>query len=154
MASSLAFNPAVARSSPMYSTIRSSQAEGPLRRPSVPVREATPPLSARPSPPEAPPSPAPPSPSSPPSPSPSSFVTVEFQRQRAKELQQYFQDLKAEQQAAEGRIFGWSVKNEIGNGRWAMFGIAVGLLTEYATGSDFVDQMKIIISNLGIADLE
>ena len=38
--------------------------------------------------------------------------------------------------------------------RWAMFGIAVGLLTEYATGSDFVDQLKIIVSNLGIADLE
>jgi hypothetical protein len=35
-----------------------------------------------------------------------------------------------------------------------MFGIAVGLLTEYATGSDFVDQLKIIVSNLGIADLE
>lgn len=79
---------------------------------------------------------------------------MEFQRQRAKELQEYFQDCKYERQAAEGRIFGWSVKNEIGNGRWAMFGVAVGLLTEYATGSDFVDQLKIIISNLGIADLE
>ncbi|KAI5072282.1 hypothetical protein GOP47_0012954 [Adiantum capillus-veneris] len=152
MASSLAFNPAGVRSSPIYSTIRSSQAEGPLRRPSVPVREATPPLSARPSPPDAPPSPTTPAPA--PAPAPSSFVTVEYQRQRARELQQYFQDRKAERQAAEGRIFGWSVKNEIGNGRWAMFGVAVGLLTEYATGSDFVDQMKIIISNLGIADLE
>ncbi|KAH7420366.1 hypothetical protein KP509_13G004200 [Ceratopteris richardii] len=152
--SSLAFNPSIqvaARSSPIYSTIRSSQAEGPLRRPSVPVREATPPTSARPSPTESPP-PPPPSSASPPS--ASSFVTVEFQRQRAKELQQYFQDRKFEQQAVEGRIFGWSSKNEIGNGRWAMFGIAVGLLTEYATGSDFVDQLKIIISNLGIADLE
>ena len=38
--------------------------------------------------------------------------------------------------------------------RWAMFGIAVGLLTGYATGTDFVDQLKIIVSNLGIADLE
>eukprot|EP00250_Pteridium_aquilinum_P019198 c2433_g1_i1 orf=114-578(+) len=154
MASSLAFNPAmqaVTRSSPIYSTIRSSQAEGPIRRPSVPVREATPPV--RPSPPEAPPPPSP-SPLPPLSPSPSSFVTIEFQRQRAKELKEYFQDRKFEEQAAEGRIFGWSVKNEIGNGRWAMFGIAVGLLTEYATGADFVEQMKIIISNLGIADLE
>jgi hypothetical protein len=28
------------------------------------------------------------------------------------------------------------------------------LLTEYATGSSFVEQLKIIISNLGIADLD
>ncbi|CAL5384222.1 unnamed protein product [Camellia sinensis] len=27
--------------------------------------------------------------------------------------------------------------------RWAMFGFAVGMLTEYATGSDFVDQFSI-----------
>lgn len=38
--------------------------------------------------------------------------------------------------------------------RWVMFGLAVGLLTEYATGSDFVEQLKIIISNLGIADVD
>ena len=35
-----------------------------------------------------------------------------------------------------------------------MFGIAVGMLTEYATGSDFVEQLKIIVSNLGIAELD
>jgi hypothetical protein len=38
--------------------------------------------------------------------------------------------------------------------RWAMFGFAVGLLTEFATGSDFVDQVKILLSNFGIVDLE
>lgn len=38
--------------------------------------------------------------------------------------------------------------------RWAMFGFAVGMLTEYATGSDFVDQVKIMLSNFGIIDLE
>ncbi|RZB44319.1 Light-harvesting complex-like protein OHP2, chloroplastic [Glycine soja] len=38
--------------------------------------------------------------------------------------------------------------------KWAMFGFAVGLLTEYATGSDFVDQVKILLSNFGIVDLE
>lgn len=38
--------------------------------------------------------------------------------------------------------------------RWAMFGFAVGMLTEYATGSDFVDQVKILLSNFGILDLE
>lgn len=35
-----------------------------------------------------------------------------------------------------------------------MFGFAVGLLTEYATGSNFVDQVKILLSNFGIVDLE
>ncbi|KAF2588747.1 hypothetical protein F2Q70_00038755 [Brassica cretica] len=38
--------------------------------------------------------------------------------------------------------------------RWAMFGFAVGMLTEYATGSDLVDQVKILLSNFGIIDLE
>lgn len=38
--------------------------------------------------------------------------------------------------------------------RWAMFGFAVGLLTEYATGSDFVEQLKILLSNFGIVDLD
>lgn len=38
--------------------------------------------------------------------------------------------------------------------RWAMFGFAVGMLTEYATGSDFVDQVKILLSNFGIVDLD
>jgi hypothetical protein len=38
--------------------------------------------------------------------------------------------------------------------RWAMFGFAVGVLTEYATGSNFVDQVKILLSNFGIVDLE
>lgn len=39
-------------------------------------------------------------------------------------------------------------------GRWAMFGFAVGLLTEYATGASFVQQLKILVSNFGILDLE
>ena len=52
------------------------------------------------------------------------------------------------------RVFGWTKKNEIGNGRWVMFGFAVGLLTEYATGVDFIDQLKMIVSFLGIADVE
>jgi len=81
-------------------------------------------------------------------------VSIEYQRQRAKEMQEYFLDKKFEEQIRAGRLFGWTRKNEIGNGRWAMFGIAVGLLTEYATGSSFVEQLKIIISNLGIADLD
>jgi len=80
-------------------------------------------------------------------------ITLEFQRQKAKELQEYFKQKKIEE-ANQGPFFGFIAKNEISNGRWAMFGFAVGLLTEYATGSDFVDQVKILLSNFGIADLD
>ncbi|KAH9552914.1 hypothetical protein CY35_09G092300 [Sphagnum magellanicum] len=153
--------------------IRSSKAEGPLRRPSAPaapsVTTSDPSFSpAPPPPPSSPPTPTTSAPSSsPPSSSSSapaavaasssklsSSVSIEYQRQRAKEMQEYFLDKKFEEQIRAGRLFGWTRKNEIGNGRWAMFGIAVGLLTEYATGSSFVEQLKIIISNLGIADLD
>ena len=51
------------------------------------------------------------------------------------------------------RVFGWTPKNEINNGRWVMFGFAVGLLTEYATGVDFIQQLKLMVSYLGIADI-
>lgn len=51
------------------------------------------------------------------------------------------------------RLLGWTATNEITNGRWVMFGLLVGLLTEYATGVNFVDQIRITISNLGIADV-
>jgi hypothetical protein len=34
-----------------------------------------------------------------------------------------------------------------------MFGVFVGLLTEYSTGVDFVNQLKLMISYLGIADI-
>ena len=50
-------------------------------------------------------------------------------------------------------MFGWTQKNEITNGRWVMFGFAVGLLTEYATGVDFPNQFKLMLSYLGIADV-
>ena len=35
-----------------------------------------------------------------------------------------------------------------------MFGFAVGLLTEYATGADFPQQFALMLSYLGIADLD
>eukprot|EP00475_Leptophrys_vorax_P013059 TRINITY_DN19447_c0_g1_i1.p2 TRINITY_DN19447_c0_g1~~TRINITY_DN19447_c0_g1_i1.p2 ORF type:complete len:149 (-),score=5.32 TRINITY_DN19447_c0_g1_i1:168-614(-) len=79
-------------------------------------------------------------------------VTIEFQRQAAKDMVAYFQDKKFEEEARESQILGWTSKNEIGNGRWAMFGLAIGLLTEYATGVSFPDQLFIILSNLGIVD--
>ncbi|GAA0140984.1 hypothetical protein LIER_02229 [Lithospermum erythrorhizon] len=137
----------------VLTTIRCSQAEGPLRRP-----VAQPPTPIKPIP------PSPPPPSSQDSPPPAkqvaaasvvdkNVITTEFQRQKAKELQEYFKKKKLEE-ANQGPFFGFIPKNEISNGRWAMFGFAVGMLTEYATGSNFVDQVKILLSNFGIVDLE
>ncbi|CAG9463762.1 unnamed protein product [Pedinophyceae sp. YPF-701] len=82
------------------------------------------------------------------------YVTVEFQRARAKEMTKYFNSLKAEKAAFENKTLGWTPKNEIGNGRWVMMGLAIGLLTEYATGYDFVDQIKYTLTILGVADLD
>lgn len=79
----------------------------------------------------------------------SSGVTLEFQRQQAKAMQQYFRDLKAERSAETGKVFGWTRRNEIRNGRWVMTGIAVGLLTEYATGVDMLEQIKVCDVELG-----
>ncbi|CAI0396356.1 unnamed protein product [Linum tenue] len=107
-------------------SIRSSQAEGPIRRPVAPsLREPSPPSSA-----STPLKPVPPSPpsSSPPPPPPvgsasrlgvaegKGAVTLEFQRQKAKELQEYFKQKKLEE-ANQGPFFGFIGKNEISNGR-------------------------------------
>lgn len=43
-------------------------------------------------------------------------TTIEFQRQKAKELQEYFKQKKLEE-ASQGPAFGFVGKNEIGNGR-------------------------------------
>ncbi|CAN0928697.1 Light-harvesting complex-like protein OHP2, chloroplastic [Linum grandiflorum] len=140
--------------------IRASQPEGPIRRPvAPPLRQPLKPVV----PPSPPPSSSTPPPPPPPTPKISAaqvgivgdkgVVTLEFQRQKAKELQQYFKQKKVEE-ANQGPFFGFISKNEISNGRWAMFGFAVGLLTEYATGSDFVVQVKILFSNFGILDLD
>jgi hypothetical protein len=82
-------------------------------------------------------------------------VTVEYQRQRAKEMRAFLQRqaaFKAAQQESSG--FGWTRAAERSNGRWVMFGFAVGLLTEYATGVDFPQQLRLMLSYLGIADIE
>lgn len=52
------------------------------------------------------------------------------------------------------RQFGWTRRAEISNGRWVMFGLLVGALTEYATGVDFVDQLKLMASYSGLLDME
>ncbi|KAM3349752.1 hypothetical protein ACQJBY_022562 [Aegilops geniculata] len=154
-----------------FAVIRSSKAEGP-RRPAAPPLSppppmppktpalSTPPSLSQPPTPVKPAQPSPPPPETKPvvataaaTPPVGGVVTFEYQRKVAKELQEYFKKKKLEE-TNQGPFFGWLAKNEIANGRWAMFGFAVGMLTEYATGSDFVEQMKILLSNFGIVDLD
>merc|ERR1711904_107470 len=80
-------------------------------------------------------------------------ITIEYQRKRAKYLIKSFSLIQRDKQIQDDKIFGWTSKNEIINGRWVMIGLLIGFLTEYATGVNFVDQIKITISYLGIADL-
>ncbi|KXZ45429.1 hypothetical protein GPECTOR_55g335 [Gonium pectorale] len=81
-------------------------------------------------------------------------VTIEYQRARAKEMRQYFIEQRTAEVTLKAKVFGWTPKNEIANGRWVMFGLLVGMLTEYATGVDFIDQLALMVSYLGILDLE
>jgi hypothetical protein len=107
-------------------SVRAANAEGPLRRPSAPGAPSIVTSPAPPSPPTSEPSPSPsPSQLSTPPPAPAkvapsgktSAVSIEYQRQRAKELQEYFLDKKYEEKVRGERIFGWTRKNEIANGR-------------------------------------
>lgn len=80
-------------------------------------------------------------------------VTIEYQRQQAKAMQKYFLSLKESSRVEQAKVFGWTRKNEITNGRWVMIGFVVGLMTEYATGVSFPDQLKLLLSYMGIADM-
>ncbi|CAL5221901.1 g4168 [Coccomyxa viridis] len=79
--------------------------------------------------------------------------TIREQRDAAKAMSQYFKDFSAAKTAEKRQVFGWTRANEILNGRWVMFGVFVGLLTEYSTGVDFINQLKLMVSYLGIADI-
>lgn len=74
-----------------------------------------PPTLREPSPPQKPVPPSPPPPKSV-TVDGKSVITVEFQRQKAKELQDYFKQKKLEA-AGQGPFFGFQPKNEISNGR-------------------------------------
>nr|XP_018677271.1 PREDICTED: leiomodin-2-like isoform X1 [Musa acuminata subsp. malaccensis] len=103
--------------------IRSSKAEGPLRRPAAPsLSPPTPPSSSASSSPLAPPSPAPAQ-----APLQPVVVTLEYQRRVAKELQDYFKQRKLEE-ADQGPFFGFLTKNEISNGRWVLGFLCFDLL--------------------------
>ena len=80
-------------------------------------------------------------------------VTVERQREKAKEMVRYFRKRAYEEDADNSTTFGWTADNEINNGRWTMFGLLVGMMTELATGVDFPDQIRLMISVLGLADV-
>eukprot|EP00667_Euglena_gracilis_P015106 EG_transcript_15700 len=88
-----------------------------------------------------------------PSPAPT-YVTVEFQRRQAKALLEHFEALEQAELAKTGRKLGMTPSNEITNGRWVMFGWLVGMMTEYATGVSFVEQIKLTLNNLAILDLD
>ncbi len=96
-------------------------------------------------------------PASPPLPPPQassagSAVTVEFQRAQAKAMTAWFRDCEAVATAGTTSRFGWTPANEKLNGRWVMFGVGVGLLTEYATGVDMARQMGLMATYLGLSD--
>ena len=80
-------------------------------------------------------------------------VTVERQREKAKDMVRYFRKRAYEEDAENSTTFGWTADNEINNGRWTMFGLLVGMMTELATGVDFPDQIRLMISVLGLADV-
>lgn len=102
---------------PLITTIRSSQAEGPVRRPTAPSLSPPPPL------PSSPPTVSPPPPAVPALAVAAAkevvVVTLEFQRKAAKELQDYFKQKKLEE-ANQGPFFGFIPKNEISNGRYSL----------------------------------
>merc|ERR1712050_644134 len=81
-----------------------------------------------------------------------SKVHIDYQRQRAKEMTMYYGKIKRDKEIQEARILGWTPTNEIINGRWVMMGLAIGILTEYATGVNFIDQIKLTLLYLGIID--
>merc|ERR1712182_191852 len=80
-------------------------------------------------------------------------INIEYQRERAKEMTYYFNNMDRDRRIQESKILGWSLKNEIINGRWVMMGLAIGLLTEFSTGVNFIEQLEFTVSYMGIADM-
>jgi len=66
----------------------------------------------------------------------------------------YFKQKKYEEELLKNQKLGWVPKAEISNGRWVMFGLLVGMLTEYSTGVNFIDQIKLLLVNLSIVDFD
>lgn len=81
-------------------------------------------------------------------------ISVEGQRAAAREMVKFFQERQYREQVKASRTLGWTPRAEISNGRWVMFGLLVGGLTEYSTGVSFVQQIKLVLVNLGIVDFD
>merc|ERR1719453_1706038 len=67
--------------------------------------------------------------------------SLEYQRRQAKDIRAKLNDLKKDTLEQDSKILGFTPQNEITHGRWVMMGLAIGLLTEYATGVNFNDQI-------------
>uniref|UniRef100_A0A7S2T833 High light inducible protein n=1 Tax=Chloropicon primus TaxID=1764295 RepID=A0A7S2T833_9CHLO len=80
--------------------------------------------------------------------------TVEQQRSAAREMISYFKEKNVEAEFEKNKQLGWVPKAEISNGRWVMFGLLVGILTEYSTGVNFIEQIKLLLVNLSIVDFD
>merc|ERR1712224_186904 len=80
--------------------------------------------------------------------------TVEQQRVAARQMIAYFKEKKVEAEYEKNKQLGWVPKAEVANGRWVMFGLLVGMLTEYSTGVNFIEQIKLLLVNLSIVDFD
>merc|ERR1711934_1121555 len=79
---------------------------------------------------------------------------LEQQRVAARQMIAYFKEKKVEAEYEKNKQLGWVPKAEIANGRWVMFGLLVGMLTEYSTGVNFIEQIKLLLVNLSIVDFD
>jgi hypothetical protein len=82
-------------------------------------------------------------------------VTVEFQRRAAKETAAWLeQEANASKNSDVGPRLGWVPGAEKLNGRWVMMGFLIGLITEFSTGVNFIDQVLLALTNMGVLDLD
>jgi len=78
---------------------------------------------------------------------------VEKQRVALEALRKDLLRERFERESAEAPVFGWTATAEVWNARAAMFGIVVGLLTEYWTQESIVQQVVDILKVLGFVEL-
>jgi hypothetical protein len=84
---------------------------------------------------------------------PGKIKLTEFEiKEREKKLRILAEKWKKERieiEEYEKKTFGFSKNSEILNGRMAMFFLFTGLLTEYWTKQNFIDQVETILRTLG-----
>jgi len=80
---------------------------------------------------------------------PEEEVTVEFQEDIARQLEKYYLDRDIDSaEGPENEWFGMSPIAENVNGRSAMFGLAIGIFTEYASGQSIPAQVDLFFDNI------